>query len=392
MKRKKKRIGSEFLAYHNPDALKFLTLHKVTNQSYNDIFYYEQLVMDLPLENAGCRIVIDHLGDVTGFTYRGVKDIPEIPETLIAKEKLVAHVTERLDFQLQVVRQQETGDFRLVYEPTIECMNYKAGVMDPTFAIIHDEEIEPTFISLPTPENGPKKGFLSTEEIIGISEEMEVIREKEMGREKGIVWRWKNWEEKENNLTLNAFFANHNDDTVKAFIHKETGEVTRFMWFYKRKGELQLTREECFAKATDFLQKMIPEYYTYLQWMVINEEPEEEPSMSSFTFWFHNGQGIPVHSEIIMVSVNPTTGQIDHYNGPTFKIEQLEQIPTEPKISKEEARERFLQQMDFKLVWHYDYDTESYFLSYEACHRETQSSIQNIDAMTGEVITYHDFF
>lgn len=391
----KRKIAEEFLRHHDAHALNFLTLSKVTNQSLNDIFYYEQLVMGLPLENAGCRIVIDHWGNVTGFTYKGIKPTPEIPEILIEKEKLIADVKQRLDFALEV-RQQETGDFRLVYEPTIGRMDYNAGILEPTLTIIpeEDEDIKPTFIPLALPSQWPERES-SIEEIVGISADMEVIREKDMGDEWGVVWRWKNWEGKDQDLTINSFFANHNDDTVKAFIHKETGEVTRFIWFYERKGELQLTREECLAIATEFLQKMIPEYCPYLQLRVTEDEADnndEQPTLSAFTFWFYTGKGIPFHSEIIMVGVNPTTGQINHYSGPSFKLEQLKQIPAEPAITKEQARERFLQHLDFKLAWHYNYETESYFLAYEACDRETQSAIQNIDAMTGEVITYQDLF
>ncbi len=391
----KQRIGESFLGHHYPDALKSLTLSKVINQTYDDIFYYEQLVMDLPLPNAGCTIVIDHGGDVIGFTYQGIKPIPHIPETVIAKEKLVADVQARLDFELNIV-QQEEGDFRLVYEPTLECSDYKAERLEPTLTIIHEaEDVYRRFIPLPIPANSPQNPSASNEEIIGITEEMEVIREKDMGDEWGVVWRNKNWEGNEKELSLNAFLANHNDDTVKAFINKETGKVTRFIWFHERTGDLQLTREECFAIASDFLQKMIPEYCPYLQLVVSRESDEDldQPTtMSGFMFWFHNGQGIPVQSEIVMVVVNPTTGQIDHYSGVHMELEHLQQTEAEPAISKEEARKQFLKHLDFQLSWDYDYENESHTLIYESCDCHTRTHIRYIDAMTGEVITYQDLF
>lgn len=395
--REKREIAEGFLGYHYPDALKSLTLSKVRNQTYDDIFYFEQMVMDLPLPNAGCTIVIDHWGDVTGFTYEGIKAIPEIPATLISKEKLVADLQTRLDFKL-VVMQPEEGGFRLVYEPTTECMDFKAGVLEPTLTIIHEEDVVPKIVPLPILANPPRVSA-SIEEIIGISEDMEIIRETELCDERGVVWRWKNWVGKEQDLTLNSFFANHNDDTVKAFIHKETGKVTRFIWFYKRNGELQLTREECFARAVDFLCRMVPEYCPYLQLVVredaFEDEDEDEPNtISGFTFWLHNGHGIPIQSEIVMVGVNRTTGQIDHYSGLHMKPEQLQQIPTEPVISKEEARERFMEHLDFKLAWswYYDNQNESYILAYEACDSLTQTFIEYIDAITGDVITYKNPF
>ncbi|MGR5967757.1 YcdB/YcdC domain-containing protein [Bacillus paranthracis] len=84
---------------------------------------------------------------------------------------------------------------------------------------------------------------------------------------------------------------------------------------------------------------IIPDYYRYLQLSVReNEEEEDDSSMKeSFTFHMHNGHGIPIQLELVMVVVNRQTGQVDHYSGPLFDMEQLSYIPVEPVISKKRS-------------------------------------------------------
>jgi len=91
---------------------------------------------------------------------------------------------------------------------------------------------------------------------------------------------------------------------------------------------------------------------------------------------------------MVNVVVNRTTGQIDYYNGPNFDLDELSQIPIKPTISTEEAYRRYLENVDFQLVWdkNYDEEIESYQLVYRACDRHTRSPIRYIDATTGDII------
>ena len=96
-----------------------------------------------------------------------------------------------------------------------------------------------------------------------------------MQNETGIVWRDRDWEMKEQDLSINGFFIKHTEDTVKAFISKETGIVKSFMWFNERQGEFRLSREECFQKCIEFLQQVVPDYYDYMQLIVREVEVEK---------------------------------------------------------------------------------------------------------------------
>lgn len=395
-----KERAEQFLRSHYPHALQGLTHYHTKKLTAAYRFYYEQIVMDLPLDDAGCYIDVKPSGEIVNFKYYGLQPAPIIPKTLIAKEKLIEHVRNRLDFQLTIanlysdIYDVAEDGLRLLYDPEL-FMKYKADVVEPTLTIIHeDEEDNPeTYVSLPPPPTIIRKD-VSVEEIIGITDEMEVIREVDWGEETGIVWRDRDWKMVENDLSMNNLFQNHNEDTVKAFISKKTGQVRSFVWIKDRSGDLCLNREECYQKAIDFLQMMIPNYYQYLLLIVHDNDDELDDTKmkEAFTFHVHNGHGIRIYTEIVVVTVNRKTGQIDYYSGPSFDYEQLRHISSEPVISKKEVHDIFLNHLDFELAWNKNYDEkeEYYTLVYQACDRHTRKSIRYIDAITGAVITEKD--
>ncbi|MGP1907439.1 YcdB/YcdC domain-containing protein [Metabacillus sp. JX24] len=397
----KRECAKQFIHRHYPEALKDLTYSKTIKRRCSDRFYFEQIVMDLPLDYAGCTIDIDHSGKVVNFTYEGVKRVPEVPKVLISKGKLVKDVQDRLDFQLTIANLSpdiydvaEDG-LRLVYEPQQYFMKYRADVLKPTLSIVHDEDDPQTYVSVTPPASTSSRKCLSIEYIIGITERMEVIREVDMGEETGIVWRDRGFNMNEKDLSINGFFKRQSEETVKAFISKKTGKVRSFIWFHERRGDLRLSSETCYQKAIAFLQMIVPDYYQYLQLIVHENEGEEvdDTSMNeSFTFRVHNGHGIPIQLELVIVAVNRETGQVDYYSGPSFDMEQLSQIPVEPAISEKEASEIFIDHLDFELAWNKDIDsvTESYILVYQACDHHSRTPIRYIDAKTGGVISNID--
>lgn len=118
------------------------------------------------------------------------------------------------------------------------------------------------------------------------------------------------------------------------------------------------------------------------------EELDETTRFESFAFHVHNGHGIPFQLESVLLSVNRGNGLIDHYNGPGFDAEQLSKIPSNATLSKQDALEKFMAQLDFKLAWKKDYEceTDCYSLVYEACDRNNNLAIRYIDATTDKVI------
>ncbi|WP_370452573.1 YcdB/YcdC domain-containing protein [Lysinibacillus sp. SGAir0095] len=385
-----------FLDRHYPHALQNLTLYETKKLTTAYRFYYEQIVMDLPLPHAGCFIDVEPGGEIVNFKYYGIQPKPIIPKSMIEKEKLIDHVQNRMDFQMTIANLNpelhdiDEGGLHLVYDVDL-FMEYQTDTVEPTLTIVHEEDIPSKYSSLPTPTDQVKKES-SIEVSIGITEDMEVIREVDLGGETGIVWRSKEWKLDETDLSMNSFLQRHNEDTVKAFISKKTGKVRSFMWFKERSGDLCLNRENCYQIAIDFIQMIALDDYRFLQ-LIVNENDDEldEDKMNEvFTFQVHNGQGIRIYLERVRVSVNRQTGLIDYYSGPSFDFEKLKSIPSEPVITQNKAHEIFLSSLDFELAWSKSYEEDNgeyYMLVYQACERDKRKAIRYIDALTGAVIT-----
>lgn len=395
----KRKQAEKFLILHYPDVFQHFTFYRTDQMSQTTRFNYEQIVMDLPLEELSCIIDIDRVGNIVRFCYDGVKVIPKIPEILISKEKLIREVEINLNLDLRIINLNsefhdvEEAGLRLVYEPEQSFMKYKADLLKPTLTIEREDDEVETLISLPTSSITHNK--FTNEEIIGITEQMEIIREVDMGSELGIVWRDRNWKSDETDLSIEGLFQRHTEDTVKAFIAKKSGKIKSFLWFNERKGDLELSRESCYLKGLEFLQTLIPDYYQHLQLSVREDDEEEDDDFQKelFSFEMNNGYGIPVELGMVTIAVNRTTGKVDHFSGPSFDIGLISEVPSEPMISKNEASKIFNEHLDFKLAWNKDYDseTETYILAYEACNRKTKTAIQYIDAMTGQVISDKDY-
>ncbi|UAC48780.1 DUF4901 domain-containing protein [Bacillus aquiflavi] len=393
--KERRERAEQFLISHYPEALKDLTFYRTKKLVHGARFYYGQIVMGLPLDQSGCLIDVAPDGMIIEFHYKGVKKIPNTPTKLIEKEKLRKHLQKTMDFQLTITNVltslhdvKEEG-LCLVYQPEPSFIKYKADVLEPTLTLIHEEDEPENYIALPVPASTTEIQELSLEEIIGITEKMEVIREIDMGEELGIVWRERNWKMEESDLSIENFFKRHSEDTVKAIISKKTGKLRSLMRLHDRNGNLQLDRDDCYQRAIDFLQKINPKYHQCLQLIVREQEANDNVMTIPFDFNIHNGHGTPIHLGIVSVVVNRKTGQIDYYSGVDFDIEQLSDVSVEPVLSSKEAKEIFFNHLDFKLEWNENYDSEQKGdrLVYQAYNRHTGTPIRYIDALTGAVIS-----
>jgi len=399
--------AEEFLGTHYPNALSALTLQRTTEHEENIHFYYEQMVAGLPLALAGCFIKVDPSGQVIEFRYDGVKPHPNLPNQFISTDTLKNDLQRNLEFELKIVQEERTTDavkdngLRLVYEPKQYVLDYIADQMTPTLTVDFDEDQEDyhTYVPLLSPSEQPSKQdrHESIETFVGIPEQMEIIREVDTGEETGIVWRDKDWVKETTDLSIADYFEDQSGDTVKAFISNTTGQVTRFLWFKQPSSKLQLDTASCYQRAIDFLHEALPGCDTYLQRIICDDndvaeedgvEEDEQILNETFFFGLFNAQDIPVGLEMISVSVSPVTGEINEYGGPSFEMKQLDSIPGEARISKQEARAYFIEHVDFQLAWDLDYDEDppADRLVYQVCERQTKKKIHYVDAITGALI------
>ncbi|MFF2176018.1 YcdB/YcdC domain-containing protein [Lysinibacillus sp. NPDC058147] len=198
---------------------------------------------------------------------------PKIPSRLVSKEALLEYVRNTLALQLVITKLSrdvynvKKDGLQLVYQVN-SFLHFKADSLEPQLTIIHDENEPESYAALPSLPTNMIANEFTNEEIIGITDELELIREVDRGPEIGIVWRKRDWEMREKDLSLNNFFEMRSEDTVKAIISKKTGKIQSFVWMYERSGNLQLSQAACYQKALDFLLKIIPDYYPYLQRLI----------------------------------------------------------------------------------------------------------------------------
>src|SRR5690606_28968046 len=130
-------------------------------------------------------------------------------------------------------------------------------------AFEHESEEPATFIPFPNTAASEKRATI--EEVISVSEGMIKLREVEIDENTLVsVWRESDWQAPKDK-TMESFFLERMEDTVKAKIDKHSGKLKEFMWFKERKGELDLSFEACRDIACTFIATYFEDYIPYLQ-------------------------------------------------------------------------------------------------------------------------------
>ncbi|WP_301107444.1 hypothetical protein [Sporosarcina sp.] len=121
------------------------------------------------------------------------------------------------------------------------------------------------------------------------------------------------------------------------------------------------------------------------EWIDGPDESEEEDAQEFF-FQFHLN-GVPVEGHTVLVSVGRYSGRII-----TSTMEPTEELPpadtrTVPVLTKQQAREKLVQQMKMKLEMMMEFDEEGktfYKLTYLPSFPETDGHVRMIDAENGK--------
>lgn len=390
----KQTLAEQFICDHYPNALATFTLIEMKEMKHWTRFEYRQMMLDLSLPQSGCYIDVSHSGVIVQFQYYGEKKLPNLPKTLRSKDELFEKMREMNEFELTIAKlykgiyEDGHDELRLVYRVENSFCDFESDAekRDPVY---EDDDVEVRYEAvLPTPFKGNSE-TATIEELIGITDNMVKLREKDMGNEIGIVWRDAEFEEQKYDKSLNSLFQKQTEETVKARMDKESGRLNGFWWFKERKGELQLSRKQCYEKALEFLRNMYPTLSQYAEVKTYERCEDDEPNEhEAFQFRIHNGAGVLFESGYIMVSVNRTTGFIDMYSSLEIELHELAAVPSQPNLSKVEAEDRFFAALDFKLEWEikYDGDDEVYHLVYKPFHQGKETCARYVDALSGELI------
>lgn len=395
--------GEEFVLIHYPNALGQFSLSRTKAKETGTIFFYEQVVLDIPLPSSGFRVTVHKSGMVSAFHYFGQQKKPKIPEKLIGKEQILQHMekTVKVDLQLTYVPKEvlhgDQDELRLVYEPDNCWRSYPADEKEASKLDQEAEEAEEgeeQAVWLPAPVL-PKAAVVHTLEevqaLLGIDpKQYQLLRNADIDEElSAFVWRRKDWESTDaEDRSFSTFFRTRSAGTQKVMIHKRTGALMSYSRFEDcPPSEKSLSREECLDIALQIVARTRPELEPYL-WLRQQEE-EEESDREQFEFRI-GMQGVWLKRESLRIIVNKTTGLLEVLDSPHIDTTQLETVQTTPLIDERKALQIYMQALDLKLEWKIDYSGRGkkhrYHLVYRQVHRESQREMQWIDARSGALI------
>ncbi|GIO04393.1 hypothetical protein J31TS6_04210 [Brevibacillus reuszeri] len=394
--------AEKFVLDHYPMAVEqFVPIRsKQTEQGIS--FVYGQQVMGLHLPATGFRVHVSWSGTVIEFQYRGRQKSPEIPQRIVSKEKLFKRIADLIDFRLYMSLVRAEGqnvpkdELRLVYQPSrfLSCFDADEDRLESTsedFNRLEEESYEWIPVQIQSAGELDERAVpRSIHDLIGIdSKKYEIIREIVMDGRQGIVWRRKDWKpQAERDLSLESFFLNRSEESIKAFTDPDTGRLISFIRFEETKGDLRLSREECLELALQFLKRACPGMEPFL---LLKQDEERDLDSEVFAFHVHK-DGVLLYMERIVIVINKTTGQPDQVSGLTVTEDQLKDLDVTPNIEVKEARQLYLAGIELRLEWEIDYAAKTkkrrYRLCYKVVHKETGLEVRMVDAKSRELICW----
>ncbi|MEC1177034.1 DUF4901 domain-containing protein [Metasolibacillus meyeri] len=382
----RRHIAETFLLKVYPEALQYFTLTTADEREKSTIFRYHQFVANVPLNKPYCFIEVSAAGKVIEFRFNPyTKVVPNVPKQLFNKNKLLAQCVQQAKWQLQlrflsqdVYAIEQSGLF-LVYES--EQLYELFDAVTGTARFPHEEEDVSKETYLPFPSVQPQIKRCTLEEIIGIPDSMQRIREEEIENLIVIVWRDQSWQSP-HDLTFEGFIRERSEHTVKVRIDQQTKKIKDFLWFKQRTGDLQLNEEQCQEIACSFMATYFEEFLPFLR---IKDKEEaivnEKSQRFSFQFYLYDGESQMIEGETFRLTISATTGLVDSLMGPSITVDQIKAYIKKPVIGDEQFQQA-LRNIDAQLIWHGDEEQ----LMYQLCDKNSNKNISYLDATTGELI------
>lgn len=351
---------------------------------------YSQFHNQLPLPFTGFYIKIEKDGTIMSFHYYGTANdirMPKEPLDLaFVKEKYIEGLEMELCIKMLLNDLYKNGDNRLhiVYEPNwTNCFNPTQGIIEQQAL---DEDIADQLDISKPPIIEPK----TISEFINFNmNEYTKIREADMDPYMGVVWRHKKTLlSPKKDLSISSFFDDHNNGTLKLMLHPQTKEIKSAYSFVDRIGELNLSYAECQNIAEQMLFSVYPNADQYFKMVKNKVENEQEDDLCHFRYQLVH-EHIPVEYNIFSISVNRTTGFIDHFSSCDIELESLDELEITPSISATEAKELLMKKLDMEVKWNVFYDDNQkkyYVLDYAPIYPNLEGELIAIDVQTKEEI------
>lgn len=422
-------ITDAFLEKHTPDYSTFSWVNSEEKGNLRFITYREE-VGGLPLPDTGCRMTLD--GGLNVIRYqlersrRRTVSKPEWPGSIVDVETVRQQVLKNMRMELTIValylpmyeREEAEPEYRLVYEPIpghrlidaitgSDLFGLEHYVMPPSHPIAPmeaDESNESMLVEgasdldeMPTSGEtltsgkqlklkdlraGSIKDVATLELELGIDPEFYLLeKSKDDGDLIKMVYKFRaevDEEPEPEALSVDAYFIHKWSDSLRNLeapfmiqIEKSTG---RLVGFHRSEREKEaapsLTRKQCWEKVEQFLQQMFPDYTSYLQIEVDQEDMDRRPREREFFHLPVYIGNIPVNHERVMLSVSTSTGKIWVYRGVSYEmIRELEERNSPyPTLTAERAFDLYSEYVRFRLRWFINIKDENqpvYRLVYE---------------------------
>lgn len=237
-------------------------------------------------------------------------------------------------------------------------------------------------------------------ELLGFyEEEYTIIREESSQNEKRIVYAKKKADSNaptgasEGPHTLESYMEARNEGTLKIRVDQESGRLTGAMNMNAEQGSYALDNRACLDIALRLIAVIEPDLAPYLLLETGDADSSlEQEDQSKAIFHFPIAKkGVPGFMHHISISVNRTTGQINHYMNADLSAEELHRIPVIPAFSPDDAKQRLLQAIRPQLFWNIEYPNGSrpgkYVPHYKLVSRDSGHHIRMIEAITGTILT-----
>jgi hypothetical protein len=399
------QCAKTFLEHYEPAFLETFTNCKIEEGEQLLHLAFSQEAGGIPLPQTGCTIAVDPFGNVIKFRYYGkTQSLPDLPNSRISEQEAKERFLSCLEMELMYADLSsgiyETNDclsdpYQLVYHvhlPTF--LSAQSGmVVYPKVTDEPEDVQQPNETWTPVTEHihfdVPKLELHEIlETFLGIREKgYKRIRDVDLGESIRVEYRRSDLEPVQEDRSLDGFFKVRTHGTVKIEIDKQTKRLTGLMNFTPESGKYDLSNEECFQIALQFLNCVIPEMIPHLYLVASGEEEESQNDEDLKHFRFSmRVQNIPVYMGDVFVSVNRSSGFIVQYSGPnTFYIPGVNE--RKPVFTKEDVHAILSHDMHVVLEW-LQHGSSDQDRTYELVYRRffPNGEIRFLDAETGTPI------
>jgi len=419
-------VTDAFLAKHTSDYDAFTWVNSEEKGNLRFITYREE-VGGLPLPDTGCRMTLDSGLNVIRYqlekSRRKAAPKPEWPSIIVDVETVRQQVLKTMRMELTIVAlypsmyemEGTEPEYRLVYEPIPGHHLIDAITGIDLFGMNH--YVMPSCLPITKMESDKSnestlKDIATLEIELGIDPELYLLENsKDDGERIKRLYKFRAEvveDPEAEALSVDAYMKRKWGDSLRNLeasfmiqVEKSTGRLVGFHRSERKKDAApSLTRKQCWEKAEQFLQQVFPDYTSYLQIEVDQEDMDVQLREREFFYLPVYIGNIPVNHERVMVSVSTSTGKICVYMGVSYEmIRELEECNfLYPTLTAEKAFGLYSEYVRFRLRWFKDLEDEDrpvYRLIYEPITtRRNEFSLaagcnpglRYIDACNGELI------